>query len=264
MREPHEIVQWRPRANALARAAVLAGLTLLDPVKLSGWRRGLYTAAVAGCAAWVTWDELGVQRPEYLTFGLGEPAARGGIACGVAGLVTATMPMGIKADAYGMALLRKWRIPAPRLWMAAAAFAISLWSERKQGVEDGSGDAESVETRELDQGIRRIAEKILAATDDWGAPPLREQLKTAQRGAPFDTPDAWLVVAEDVPVTAAGYYTFPYMGRYSVGGVDVDITVLLSEGRLVGIGRDGVNGEVPLAWPDESEVTVTDFIPAQP
>lgn len=131
----HALTGW---TRHLPKAAAVAALALVDPSKLAGWRRGAYTGATAALAAWLTWDEL--ERPSVQRAGQGidQPAAKVGIAIGVAGLTTALVPLGIAWDAKVMGFLRRMHVPAPRVILALGAFAGQLASDLSP---DTSGDA---------------------------------------------------------------------------------------------------------------------------
>ena len=248
----------RPAQSTL-KALALAGLTLVDPDKLTGWRRGAYTVALGTMTGWALWDELGRDVPGYAALGLDQTPARAGLATGAAGVAVALTPLGIAADAKLTSLLRRLGVPAPRVWLAALTFAASKLADRIPVPGPGfAGEDEEQQVLPLDERIRDIAGKILSATEGWGAPELRAQLETASQIGPADPFGVGLAPAEDAPLSAADYYAFPFVGRYDADGTTVEITLHVSSGRLAWILQEVPEGaDTQLVdWPDASRVDV--------
>lgn len=247
----------RPARSTL-KALALAGLTLIDPAKLTGWRRGAYTLALGTMAGWALWDELGREVPDYAALGLDQTPARAGLATGAAGIAVALTPLGIAADVKLTSALRRLRLPAPRVWLAALTFAASQLCDRVPVPGPGLAQEEELPILPLDERIHDIAGKILSATEDWGAPELRAQLETASQIGPSEPFGVGLTPAEDAPLSAADYYLFPFVGRYDASGTTVEITLHVSSGRLAWIVQEVPEGaETQLAgWPDPSRVEV--------
>lgn len=236
----------------------MAGLTLIDPAKLSRWGTVAYTAAVSGISAWTVWDDPAFDSDtgEICSHG------RAGFAFGAGALAVAVARPAAKLDKALIAWMNRHRVPAPRALLAGATLACSLVSYLIQSTQRPKPEPphQPPTPGPLDENARSIAQKILAVTNDWGAPALREQLATA-RGliVPHGWPwDAWVDIAESAPRTISNYYVFPYYGRYEVDGRTVWVAVHICDGELTCIERtiDALGGEVPLPWPTPDEVTV--------
>ncbi|MDN3310391.1 hypothetical protein QWJ90_05575 [Microbacterium oryzae] len=109
-------------ANGLVSTALTAGLTLIDPRRLTVGRRAAYRGVVAVLTAWVTWTAL---RSDEVTV---PPAARAGIVTGAAGAVLGFAELGEALDARLHDGLARAGAARPRLWLAAAAAVLSLVS----------------------------------------------------------------------------------------------------------------------------------------
>ncbi|MDO4785164.1 MAG: hypothetical protein Q3997_08805 [Propionibacteriaceae bacterium] len=254
----------KPQASSTARALTLAGLTLIDPRGLTGWRRAAYTAAVGAVSGWALWDELGRDVPDYAALGLSQTPTRASLAAGAAGVAVALTPLGIAADTKLTSALRRLRVPAPRVWLAALTFAASKLADRLPVPDPsfaGEGEDDEQPLLPLDDRIRDIAGKILSVTEDWGAPQLRAQLASASQVGPAEPFDVGLAPAGDAPLSAADYYTFPFVGRYDADGTTVEITLHVSSGRLAWIVQEIPEGvETQLTgWPDADRVEVVTY-----
>ncbi|GAA4195758.1 hypothetical protein GCM10022219_21340 [Microbacterium oryzae] len=117
-------------ANGLVSTAATAGLTLIDPRKLTAGRRAAYRGAIAALTAWVAWTAL---REDDVAV---SPGARVGITTGAAGAVLGFAELGEALDARMHDGLVRAGAARPRLWLAAAAAVLSLvswWGGRTAG-----------------------------------------------------------------------------------------------------------------------------------
>jgi hypothetical protein len=109
-------------ANGLVSTALSAGLTLIDPRKLTVGRRAAYRAAIAALTAWVTWTALRADEAPV------SPSTRAGITAAATGAVLGFAELGEALDARMHDGLARAGAARPRLWLAAAAAVLSLVS----------------------------------------------------------------------------------------------------------------------------------------
>ncbi|MGM1030152.1 MAG: hypothetical protein ACQEWM_09870 [Actinomycetota bacterium] len=247
-------------AHGVASTAAVAGLTLIDPRDLRPGSRLLYRAVVAGVTAWTTWA---VVRTDAAAL---SPGARLGMVVGAAGATLGVAEAGEALDARMHDRLRAAGVGRPRALLAAAAGALSLtgwWLGRRSSAAEvatvaGGVDEATEQLIDVPDDVRAIAERLLAATDGFGAPELRAQL-AAGRAAVWEGPEPeafWpgigFAVPADAPLAVPGDASFPVIGRYpALDGRSFDVALGVQDGRLavlsIGEGRDW-SDDARIAW----------------
>ncbi|GAA1420069.1 hypothetical protein [Agrococcus citreus] len=248
-------------AHGVVSSAAVAALTLIDPRVLTPGRRLGYRAAMAGLTAWSTWALLRTEAGAALSAG-----ARLGMVVGAAGATLGIAEAGEALDARLHDRVRAAGIDRPRALLAAAAGAISIggwWLGRRSdaaaatavaGVEDEPAE----ELVEVPDDVRALADRLLAATDGFGAPELRSQLAAA-RAVRWEGPEPegfWpgigFAVPAGAPLAVPGDANLPVIGRYTaVEGRSFDVMLGVQDGRLamlsISEGRDWSDDE-RIAW----------------
>ncbi len=252
----------------VASAAALAALTLVEPRRLSVGGRLAYRAAIAGVTAWSTWAETRDTAPLLLT-----PATRAGLTVGAAGLTFGVAEAGEASDARLTDALARRGVPRPRAVMAAATALLSLatwrWTDRAGAGDEPLLDLEE-ETAliEVPESVRRVTSRLLEATEDWGAPELREQLAVARLVTyswtdprdevpyrPFDIPS-------EAPRAVPGEARFPVVGRFEDDGHQFTVSLQVSGGHLEAVQveelldklDDEAQGAPGVRWPEAEDV----------
>lgn len=218
-------------ALAIARSAGWAGLALIDPNSLTGWRRHAYWATMAGATA------AEVARPAP-TEDFRHPGLTMGVALGTAGLTYGARDALAKADAWSIRLMRSIGLTQPRAWAAAGVFvsmlAASVAEARLASSPDRLGDElgeplpESLQP--LPDPVRACVLALLDAVDGYGSDELRLQLDDA-----VCRPDAgqYLLVADaHGPRTLIHSYTFPASAIFERDGINHVLILEIEEGRL--------------------------------
>ncbi|WP_105566133.1 hypothetical protein [Microbacterium halophytorum] len=234
-------------AHGVVSTALMAALALIEPRRLSTGRRLAYRGAVAGLTAWTMWASL---RPSRDTEGdeLGF-VGRAAITTGAAGAALGLAEAGEALDARLNDGLVRAGVRRPRLWLAAGEAALSFaawWAARaadraSRDEEDSEEPAESIV--EVPEGIRALASLLLSATDEHGAPQLREQLLSARLvssdGGEFDVAFAQFDVDQDLPRAVPGNGAFPVIGRFrALGDRTFDVRLFVANGRLESVHID--------------------------
>lgn len=273
----------RSRLGIAAAAGVASGLlTLIDPAKLRPATRAsvcLGTGALTGALAW------------FSTAGE-EPAKsnlkfRTGFTLALTGLGIASTKLGFVADRKIHQALLKGGVANPRTPMAIGsgiltALTFLLEPPRAEEADSSFGGAlEESPVRELSAEVRELIEGILAQTEDFGAPILREQLTGAQEqywggGEGFDY-QLDVVVPEEGRRTVPRHFTFPVHADFTTAtGEPMRVSLAVRDGHLDYLLLD-VNHELtapaatddldPLEsitrWPLASEVTYSIEGPAK-
>ncbi|WP_413320668.1 hypothetical protein AA0Z99_06720 [Agrococcus sp. 1P02AA] len=248
-------------AHGAVSTAAIAGLTLIEPRALGVGSRLAYRAAAAGVTAWTTWVSLqddGSQVPL---------ATRAGLTVGAAGAALGMAEAGEAIDARVHDGLRRAGVGRPRALLAAGAGAAALgswWLARRAmaqaaATRDEVVDDEATETLvEVPAEVRALAERLLGASDGFGAGELRAQLAEA-RATLWEGPEAggfWpgigFAVPAAAPLAVPGDASFPVIGRYRpLDGRSFDVSIGVQEGRLamlsIAEGRDW-SEEEHAAW----------------
>ncbi|GAA4893458.1 hypothetical protein GCM10025789_08300 [Tessaracoccus lubricantis] len=218
-------------AVALAKSAAWAGITLIDPHRLTGWRKHAYWLAMAGGVA----AETALTDDPYSS-----PALRAGIGVGAAGVTYGAQDLLARSDAWSIGLLRRLGLKRPRVWAAAAVFASSLavsLAEAAKGREfpfdDGFDDEGQPlpETLEpLPDEARAVITALLGAVDGWGGDELRSQLEGAacrpEQGQFLLVPD------EEAPRTLLDSYTFPAVATFRRDGLNHVLMLDVEDGLM--------------------------------
>lgn len=267
------------RSSSKLAVSVAAGLasgllTLVDPAQLRP-RTRLALLASSG-AAYGTLSWIGTSG----TDGLKPTAAvRGSVALGLGAL-------GVVGTHYGFVLDRKIhqglqrrgvRNPRPLMAVVSGIFttAMMLLEPSAREAEIGAEASEHVlPERELPASVRELVAILLASTEDFGAPLLREQLKSAREqywGDPDEfTNELTFVVPEASVRTVPRNYTFPVHADFTTTeGNPMRVSLRIANGVLDGLIIDVLHEELDPAtthdadpfealtrWPLASEVTI--------
>lgn len=236
-------INWR-EAGVYAAAA---GLSLVEPRGLRGWKRYAYWGAVSALTgATVMADDEA-------------PFFRGPVALAASGVTFGLMEPLLKVDAWGVELVERASVKHPRplgaalcLVAGAAAVVASAMNRSEEEVLDED------EPVDLDPRVRQIVAEMLAKIDDWGAVELREQFASARQAYPTTEDNSdWVafIVDEDAPRTASNYYEFPVVGHGRVGDEDVVLTIIVDDGQLAALRTQTVEFE-PASLPETLTHTV--------
>lgn len=216
---------------AVAKATAWAGITLIDPNKLTGWRKHAYWLAMAGGTAAevampMTPDD-GIYRSPETTLG---------IAAGTGGIIYGAQDLLARSDAWSIGLLEKIGLKKPRAWAAAAVFASMLGSsilEAKTAPEAEEYDEERPDRATLEplpEKVRAVIAQLLDAVDGYGSEELRAQLD----GAVCRPEDGQFLLMADpeAPRTLLESYTFPATAIFERDGVNHILMLDIEEGQL--------------------------------
>lgn len=257
--------------HGVVSAGLVAGLALIEPRKLTSGRRLAYRGVVAAVTAWTVWAGL---RPGSSSEAdpLG-PVGRAAVTTGAAGATFGAAEVGEAVDARLHDGLARAGARRPRLWLAAAEAAVSavVWWVGRLGDRTDIDDADTCEEPtqslvDVPEDVRALAVRLLSATDECGAPPLRVQLdgsrlvsddegRVETGFAQFDTP-------EGLPRAVPGDATFPVIGRFrALGDRTFDVRLVVENGRLDSLhiheGADWTPAEQE-AW-DDAGHDITDL-----
>lgn len=253
-------INWRQAAIHCATA----GLTLVEPRRLTGWKRHAYWAAVSalvGAAAASDADEPFVgdlDDGEYGWYAYAPLSSREEKAS--AFLATAGITFGLQEpllalDAWSMHQLEERGIRHGRIWAAAltavvGAAAVVVDARQRPTMGDVVGghaaEEDQGEDREpvsLGPRVRQVAAELLARCDDWGAPALREQLASARQYPETEQGAIRFVIDDDTPRSPVPDYWFPVIGRGRVDGADVVVVMRIEDGRLAECFCEDLEGE---------------------
>lgn len=266
----------------LLTTAAISGLALIDPRKLSVGRRAVYRGACAAASAWVAWSE---SRPQS-DFPYVPTYVRAALAVGAAGATLGFAGASEKLDGKMHDWLTHKGVRKPRYVLAATSGALSLgaWAVSRL-IDDSPAHAEEdYETQVvvLDEKERAVLDKILSATDLYGAAQLRAQLRTARHiydPELSDSLDRSLKVDQNSSNAVPSNGQFPVIGRFTAtDGNTYDININVSDGKLVyaaiSVGADwdearledweDAEGDVDDigSWPTPDEITLLIETPA--
>lgn len=216
---------------AVAKSTAWAGITLIDPNKLTGWRKQAYWLAMAGgTAAEVAMPmapDDGMYRPVELTTG---------IAVGTGGIVYGAQELLARGDAWSIGLLRKLGLKQPRVWAAAAVFASTLGTalgEAKfapEGEDEGLDRPAPESLQPLPAELRATIEAMLDAVDGYGSDELRAQLEDAVCSEEMG--HFALVTDSESPRTLLDSYTFPATALFTRDGINHILMLDIEDGRM--------------------------------
>ncbi|MDO5676202.1 MAG: hypothetical protein Q4G35_01705 [Propionibacteriaceae bacterium] len=220
---------------AVVKSAAWAGITLIDPNKLTGWRKHAYWATMAGGSA------AEIARPMPSDGEYRSPGLTTGIALGVAGATYGAQDLLARGDAWSIGLLRKLGLKHPRRWAAGAVFASMLasllaeaklddWEPPQDDGYDEFGQPLPETLEPLPTQLRAALISLLDAVDGYGSDELREQLADAVC-RPFDG-QFLLVVDKDAPRTLLNSYTFPASAIFQQGGLNHVLMLEIEDGVM--------------------------------
>ena len=259
-------------AHGLVSTSLYAGLSLVEPRRLTVGQRFAFRTAVAAASAWSTW--VGTRSVEE--FDAIGPLGRVWVTAGAAGLVMGLSEVGEALDARLHDGLIRRGVRRPRLCVAAGTAALSLgafWAGQGESGHLVESEDDVVESGEalsaVPENVRELVEAILASTDEYGAPQLRMHLSAAQlvsydeeAGEAEFWPFVQFRVPESLPRAVPGNATFPFVGRFR--GMDdrtFDVRVAVENGYLDSVvveEADDWSLEEWHAW-NEDERTVGDL-----
>lgn len=230
----------RSPAHGILSAALVAGLTLIEPRSLSVGRRLAYRGAVAAVTAWTVW--AGLRSNDQGTF---SSASRAAIAAGAGGAALGFAEAGEALDGRLRDGLVRAGVSRPRLVLAAAGAVLSIgswWADRRSvasaDVEATFDDSPETLT-EVPEEIRTLTARLLEATDSFGAPELRAQLAEARLIHDGDDgfwSAAQLDVPEHLPRAVPGNATFPVVGRFhALDDRSFDVRIIIENGALASV-----------------------------
>ncbi len=238
--------------HGVVTTVLTAGLAAIEPRRLTTGRRVAYRSAIAALTAWTVWASL---RPADEPDLLG-PIGRGAVATGAGGTAFGLAEAGEALDARLHDGLVRAGARRPRLWLVAGQALLSLgsWWVGRQGTRADSEhteDAAPADHVELTAELRALAELLLSATDDHGAPALRAQLVDARlvRDDPEEAFWPWLSLETPTegPRAVPGTATFPVLGRYrTLDDRSFDVRLRVEGGRI-----DGLHIDEGDDWTDE-------------
>jgi hypothetical protein len=221
----------------IASSVAVGALSLIDPARLSpGWRLAL-RGVTAGVVGGLTLLEL--RRARLLE---DNPAARAGVAFGIAGAAFGLSEASENLDARITAGLTKAGVRRPRIVLAVASTLTSIASFRS-----GTPDEEEASERaadgpcyaEIDPVVRELVDGMLAATPEHTSEAMRRQWATA-RAESWSVDGAgefsrWLEFSIDEETSKVVPYdfTFPVKGQFlTPSGILAEAALLISGGRL--------------------------------
>lgn len=283
-----EVNDPRSTHHGALSAALLAGLTLVDPRRLGIGARVAYRAGLALLTGWLAW--VATENDEGLLL---PASARAGLAVGAAGVVLGAAEATEATDGWIHDRLTTAGVKRPRVLMAVAVAALSVgswWLNRRElGAQQAPADEEELaaETIEVPGQVRELAALLLSQTDSFGAAELRAQLEAA-RAVSYSGPEPegfWpgigFQVPEELPLAVPGDANFPVIGRFrAIEDRTFDLYVSIQGGHLAnlsvseaadwsteehlawleaGRGVDELDG-----WPDPSELELLIETPAGP
>lgn len=221
---------------AVAKSAAWGAITLVDPNRLTGWRKHAYWLTMAGgtaaeIAAPTAADD-GIYRPVGLTTG---------VALATAGLTYGAQDLLAKGDAWSIGVLRRAGLKRPRVWAAAAVFGSMLASSLAEAKLASQATAEDdgyddlgrplPETlTPLPQDVRRTIELLLDSVDGYGSDELRAQLDDVV--CRDETGHFALVADAAAPRTLLDSYTFPATALFTRDGINHVLMLDIEEGRM--------------------------------
>lgn len=230
-------------AHGLVSTSLYAGLSLVEPRRLTVGQRLAFRTAVAATSAWSIW--VGTRSvEEFHAIG---PLGRVCTTAGAAGLVMGLSEVSEALDARLHDGLVRRGVRRPRLCVAAGTAALSLgafWAGRGESGRPVESEDDVVEPSEtlgaVPENTRELVEAILASTDDYGAPQLRIHLSAAQLVSydeEIDDAEFWpfvqFRVPESLPRAVPGNATFPFVGRFrAMGDRTFDVRVVVENGYL--------------------------------
>lgn len=255
----------RPQlAFALARAAAWAGITLIDPNQLDGWRKHAYWLTMAAGAG----AEVARPMPDDETYA--PPGLTVGTALATAGITYGAHEVLARGDSWSVGLLRRMGLKQPRVWAAVTVFAAAMagaLAEAKLTSTAAADEDEGLVTPHpaglgpVPDEIRTAVEHLLDAVDGHGAEELRRQLDAAV----CRIEDGLITFVADpgAPRTLIELYTFPASAIFERDGVNHVLLLEIEGGTLSYLShliepypQDDKNLDWSLPSPDEMRIVV--------
>lgn len=259
-------------------AGIASGLlTLIDPAKVRpGIRRATVTASgiATGAVVWLSSSS----NEEYVP----EKELRGSLALGIGALGAVGTHYGFVVDGKIHQMLLRCGVRNPRPLMAlvsgilsTAVILLEPSSAAKTTDHDNDIYGATPLEREISQPLRELLAAMLAATEDFGAPLLREQLAGAREqhwGEPKEfTTELTFVAPEGAGLTVPRDYTFPVHADFTTSpGQQMRVSLQIQDGVLATLFIDALQEQPAAAhsddtdpfealtrWPLASEVTFT-------
>ncbi|AXK44407.1 hypothetical protein [Brachybacterium saurashtrense] len=232
--------------RSAAAAAVVGGLSLIEPRALGPWSRAAYRTGVAGASGLLLADSTRDQ-DAILSPGL-DGALLGAATLGL-------MDLSEHLDAQIVDAMRRRGISRPRLVLAAlgAAGTVAMYAlEARRAPQDpGVEPADDDEERELPAPVRELVALLLAAPEEGadlpGAPALRAQLSRARDHGPAEqTGEVWFSVPDTYERAVPRYQTWPVRGVFTQRGHRLQAELQIDDGQLSMFSilpADGVEGD---------------------
>lgn len=226
--------------RSVAAAAVVGGLSLIEPRHLAPWPRAAYRIGVAGAsgllAADTTPEEEALLSPRL------DGVLTGAVTLGL-------MDLGEHLDGRLVDAMRRRGISRPRLVLAAigaaGTLAVYALEARRSAtlVEVGDWYAPDDQERELPAAARDLVGLLLAAPEAGpalpGAPALRAQLPHARTHGPAEEArEVWLTVpetaetAERLERAVPRHQTWPVRGTFTQQGHRFELELQIDDGQL--------------------------------
>jgi hypothetical protein len=253
-------------------AGISGGLSLISPANLPP--RGLiaYRITCAALTGAYTYDSLR-RNDEFV----GEPAVRVALAAGATGAMFGSMGLWERWDSA----LHRWLVARgvshPRLVIAAGTTATSLVSallESRASQRDQADEVTEPSQTDPDPRLRALLAAILAETDDFSAPVLRQQLALARaevwerdEGSDDSLPAfVGLAVAgaHDVARAVPHSFVFPVRAEFEHHGTTFGVAIDVQDGRLSSVTLepaersetvdDSAEDAWPATWPTVDQV----------
>ena len=219
-----------------AAAAVVGGISLIEPRRLGPWSRAAYRIGVAGVSGLLTADTT-TEEEALLSPSLD------GVLTGAATL--GLMDLGEHLDGALVDLMRRRGISRPRLVLAgigaAGTLALYALEARRSAAqvesEDWFSQESDEEDRELPAPARDLVALLLAEPEDGeglpGAPTLRAQLPLARTHGPAEeASEVWLTVPETVERAVPRHQTWPVRGTFTQQGHRFQLELQIDDGTL--------------------------------
>lgn len=244
----------RPLLLAAGRAVFYGAAALVDPNRLSGWRKHAYWLGLAAAVA----VETALVPADDDVDPLGTPVAKAGVAVGLGGLTYGAQDLWARADAATMRWLGTLGASRPRWWYAAASaatgVAMTLLESRTPRFDEEDLFVDDRERVPMSDAVRDVVLALLGAVQGYGADELTAQLPDTvmmvDGGAiEFEVPD-------HAPRTVLRDYNFPVVGTFTRDGVEHMVQLSVADGHLQGLwvytlleDPDGLEGR-DLSLPD--------------
>ncbi|HEX7351765.1 hypothetical protein [Brachybacterium sp.] len=238
---PRSAVSVRSVLRPAVAAAVVGGLSLVEPRRQGPWGRAAYRLGTAAASGLLVADTT---REEEALLSRGVD----GVLVGAATL--GLMDLAEHLDARVIDALGRGGVGRPR-WVLAAlgaagtlvVYGLEARSARRRGEleADGGAGADSwaedlASQRDLPDAVRAAVAHLLApsadGTDLPGAAALRAQLPSTRAHGPADEAEVWLLVPETAQRAVPRHQTWPVRGAFVHEGRRLLIELQIDDGLL--------------------------------